>query len=152
MSMTNYTTPVGRIVWGSLYKAKNTDAEGKPLVYKTGANAGQPRVEYAFGLAIPKNGEAHWEQTAWGALIKNTGVAAFPQGQHAFPTFAWKVIDGDSQVPNRKMVKPCTREGYPNHWVLSISSAYAPRCYNADGSQELTTPDAIKCGYYVQVN
>ena len=36
----NFTTPVGRLVQGSLYKGNDTDAEGRPLVVKTGANAG----------------------------------------------------------------------------------------------------------------
>jgi len=54
----NITSPVGRIVMGSLYDPSTTDAEGKPLVVKTGPNAGQPRVNYFFALAIPKRPRA----------------------------------------------------------------------------------------------
>jgi len=34
------TTPVGRLVRGSLYKVNTTDAEGEPLVTKHGTNKG----------------------------------------------------------------------------------------------------------------
>ena len=63
--------PVGRIVGGSLYKGQDKDAEGHPLVVKTGPNAGQARVRYYVGYAIPKGQETHWNQTPWGAQIWN---------------------------------------------------------------------------------
>lgn len=146
----NFTSPVGRLVWGSLTKARDKDAEGKPLVIKTGPQAGQPRVDYGFGLAIPKGTETHWATTHWGKLIWEAGHAGFPGGQANAPTFAWKVTDGDSQIPNRKGVKPCTKEGYPGHWVLSYSSSYAPKTFNANGTEAIPA-ESIKNGYYVQV-
>lgn len=144
-------TPVGRMVWGNLYEPRTKDAEGNALTVKSGPNAGQPRVDYSFGIAIPKQGEQHWSQTPWGALIWNAGHAAFPQGQGNAPTFAWKVTDGDSAVPNRKGRAPNTQEGYPGHWVISFSSGLLPRLVNRDGSQSLTEAGAIKAGYYIQV-
>lgn len=161
-----FTTPVGRFVWGSMYKPRTTDAEGKPLVSKSGPSAGQPREDFSFGVAIPKGAETHWSQTEWGAKIWQAGHTGFPQGQANAPTFAWKVTDGDSNVPNRKGKKPCDREGYPRHWVLSFSSSYAPRLFNSNGSKSLMRPDEVpagqsappsvevvdlKCGYWVQV-
>ena len=98
---TDILTPAARLVQGSLYKPNTTDAEGKPLVNKSGPNIGQPRVEFYFAVAIPKGGEQHWSQTAWGAVILGVGREAFPQA-HQAPTFAWKVKDGDSTVPNRR--------------------------------------------------
>ena len=87
---TNFTTPVGRLVMGSLYKAQTTDADNKPLLVKQGPNAGQPTVRYFFALAIPKNpGETHFAQTEWGQKIWQAGHAGFPQGQANAPTFAW---------------------------------------------------------------
>lgn len=144
-------TPVGRLVAGSLYKPQTTDAEGRPLVVKNGPQAGQPRVDFYFALAIPKGPEQHWNQTPWGQKIWSTGMQAFPGGQCNAPSFAWKVADGDSQIPNRKGHKPCDREGYPRHWVLSFSSGFQPKIYNADGTQAITEPEAVKLGYYVQV-
>lgn len=148
----NFTTPVGRLVMGSLYKPQTTDAENRPLVVKSGPNAGQPRVDYFFAVAIPKGPEQHWAQTEWGKLIWAAGHTGFPNGQANAPTFAWKVVDGDSQVPNRKGRKPCDREGYKGNWVVSFSSGFAPKIYNKDGSAAIVEPDAVKLGYYVQVN
>ena len=44
MARTNFTTPVGRLVMGSLYKPQTTDADGKPLVVKSGPNAGDTQI------------------------------------------------------------------------------------------------------------
>lgn len=153
MAKINFTTPVGRLVMGSLYKPQTTDADGKPLTVKSGPNAGQPAVRFFFAVAIPKNpGEQHWSQTEWGAKILAVGQQSFPQGQWQQPTFAWKIVDGDSTVPNSKGKKPCDREGYRGCWVISFSSGFAPKIYNADGSAAIVEPDAVKLGYYVQVN
>lgn len=144
-------TPVGRLVQGSVYEGQTTDAENKPLIYKTGPHAGQPRVEFYFALAIPKGSETHWNQTVWGQKIWNIGQTGFPNGQANSPTFAWKIKDGDSVIPNRAGRKPCDQEGFPGHWVLSFSSGFAPQILNANGSQPILEPNAVELGYYVQV-
>jgi len=146
-----FTTPVGRLVRGNLYKPQTTDAEGKPLVIKSGPNAGQARVDYYMAIAIPKQGEAHWNQTAWGQVIHTVGLGCFPQGQALAPTFAWKIIDGDSAVPNRQGKRPVDQEGYRGCWVLNFGGGYAPRIFNANGSAPIAEPDAVKPGYYVQI-
>ena len=55
MERTNITTPVGRLVAGSPYKGSDKDAEGRPLVVKNGPDAGKPRLDFYFAVAIPKN-------------------------------------------------------------------------------------------------
>jgi hypothetical protein len=147
----NLTTPVGRLLMGSLYVAQTTDAEGKPLVNKSGPNVGQPKVQFFFAIGIPKAGEQHWSQTPWGQIVLNEGRTAFPQA-HAAPGFAWKVKDGDSQVPNRVGKRPCDQLGHPGHWILSFTSGYAPKVYNRDGTAPIIEKDAVKLGYYIQVN
>ena len=123
---TNITFPAGRLVQGSLYEAQTKDASGAPLVHKRGPNAGQPKVTYFFAVAIPKNGSADWKTTDWGRSIVAEVMQAAPQlMQH--PKFAWKVIDGDSQVPDEKMRTPASREGYPGNWIVRFSSGYAPK-------------------------
>lgn len=144
-------TPVGRLVQGSLYNGQTTNAENKPLEYKTGPNAGQPRVDFYFAIAIAKGTERHWSETTWGQKIWKIGHAGFPNGQTNSPTFAWKVIDGDSAIPNKVGKKPCDREGYPGHWVLNFSSGFAPAIYNADGTQQMLEPNAVNLGDYIQV-
>lgn len=158
----NFTIPPSRLVWGSMTEAQQKDAEGKPLVIKNGPDAGKPTQRFAFGVAVPKApGQTHWGQQPaswneaadgkyWGAQLWAVGHAAFPNGQAQRPDFAWKVIDGDSSVPNKKGRKPCDQTGYKGNWILAFSSSFAPRTFNAQGSAPIP-PESIKCGYYVQV-
>lgn len=149
----NILTPVGRLVAGNPFEGQDKDAEGKPLTVKNGPNAGQPRVDYYMGLAIPKT------DPAWPALLAEIQAEAresFPTlfdaaGNCTRPDFAFKYVDGDSQQPNTKNVRPCDREGYPGHWVLSFSSGYAPECYDTDLNRILD-PQAIKRGYYIRIS
>ena len=148
----NITSPVGRIVMGSLYDPSTTDAEGKPLVVKTGPNAGQPRVNYFFALAIPKQGEPHWAHTPWGQKIWSVGNQAFPTAAQS-PAFAWKIEDGDSQIPNKKGRKPCDNEGWPGHWILKFSGGFAPKIYQQEGAGyvQIMQKDFVKPGFFVEV-
>lgn len=151
----NFTTPPGRLVQGNLYKPNTTDAEGRPLLTKNGPNTGQPRVEYFIALAIPKGQEPHWAHTQWGGLIWQAGHA-FLQHAGNLQGFAWKVKDGDSQQVDKKGKRPCDREGYPGHWVLHMSGGFQPGLYTLAGGiqqpQQLTQPNAINLGDFVQVN
>lgn len=148
----NITSPVGRIVMGSLYDPSTTDAEGKPLVVKTGPNAGQPRVNYFFALAIPKGAEPHWAHTPWGQQIWNVGNQAFPNAAQS-PAFAWKIEDGDSMIPNKKGRKPCENEGWRGHWILKFSGGFAPKVYQQEGAGyvQVMQKDFCKPGYFVEV-
>jgi hypothetical protein len=148
----NFTTPVARMVMGSLYVPQTTDSKGDPLVYKTGVNKGKPRSEYFFRIAIPKGGESHWNQTEWGSKIWNIAHAAWPNGQTQAPAFAWKVIDGDSNVPaGLNSTPPSSYEGYPGNWVLTFTGGIRPQIVNHDGSKALLEDDAVYTGCYVQV-
>lgn len=132
--------PVARLVGGSLYKAET----------KVNEKTKEERQAYSFAIAIAKGTETHWNQTAWGALIWAEGAEGAPS-MHQNPAFAWKVKDGDSAVPNRKGNKPCDNEGWRGHWVLWMSSGFAPKIVTADGSQAILEVDAVKPGYFVQV-
>ncbi len=148
----NFTTPVGRLVGGSLYEPNTTDYDGKPLVVKSGPNIGKPRVDFSFGVAFPKTpGLQHWSQEPWLAPLWAAGHAAFPNGEAQRADFAWKITDGDSAIPNKRGRKPNEREGYPGHIVVYFGGGYAPRIFNADGSQQILEKDAVKLGYFVQV-
>jgi hypothetical protein len=153
-NLINFTTPAGRMVMGDLYKPQTKDMDGKPLVVKQGPNAGQSTQKFFFAHAIAKGQEAHWSQTGWGAIIWKAGHDLFG-GVADTPGFAWKVVDGDSQIPNKKGAKPCDREGYPGHWILSFTSQYAPKIYiqTTPGNWEsYDIEGAVKNGYYLQVN
>jgi hypothetical protein len=149
--------PPGRFVQGSMYKANDKDFEGRPKTYAPGhPKAGQPKITYFFAVAYPKaaTDNGHWGNTEWGKQIWAFGFKAWPNGQAQAPTFAWKIEDGDSVVPNKNGKVNATREGFPGHWIVNFSSSFPPRIYTRDASgraQELLQPDAVKPGYYVQV-
>lgn len=159
MATVNITTPVGRLVQGSLTKPNEKDAEGRPLVFKNGPNAGQPRVDWFIAIAIAKGAEAAhgpygWMATEWGAKIRQVGESFLAHAAQ-LPGFAWKVTDGDSQVPNKNGRKPCDQEGHPGHWVLKFSGGYAPKCYTLTGGAtqpQAADGTAINPGDFVQVN
>jgi hypothetical protein len=146
------TFPVGRLVQGSVYTPNTTNAEGKPLLYKSGNKIGQPRVDFFLGVAIPKSpGATHWANEAWGAQIWALGHESWPQGQAQRTDFAWKIEDGDSPIPNKNGRKNSETTGMPGHWIVKFSGAQQPKVCNADGSAYILEPNAIKCGDYVQV-
>lgn len=149
---TNITSPVGRIVAGSLYKPNTKDFDGNPLVYKNGADAGKPRVQYFIALAIPKAGEPHWAHTEWGKVIWAVGHSAFPQAAQR-PDFSWKIEDGDSMIPNKRNRKPAENEGWKGNWIIKLASSFAPTVYRQEGDSwvQLTQPDAVMPGDLVQV-
>ena len=146
------TTPVGRLVEGSLYKGNEFDAENQPLKYKTGKNAGQPRADFYFAIAVPKGPETHWNQTSWGAVIETVAKQAFPKGQWQRPDFSWKITDGDSTAMNKANRRPCDKEGFAGHWIVKFSRPFSPKIYNFDGSQQLLDDNFVSLGDYIQVH
>lgn len=140
--------PVGRMIGGSMYKSNpKTDRKTKqPVIGKDG----QPVISYSFGVSIAKGHEQHWSQTAWGAIIKQIGDLANP-GISSRPDYAWKVIDGDSTIPNTKNKKPCDQIGYARHWVLWFSQGWPPKLVNATGTVDLIEPDSVMPGYFIEV-
>jgi len=149
--------PVGRIVGGSISKGQTTDYEGRPLVYKNGDKAGQPRSDFSFGIAVAKVPGKHWgaEGGTWGDVGKRIwefGHAAWGQiAQNR--DFSWKVQDGDSTDVNKKGNRACDREGFPGHWIFWFSGSTRPKLTDAKGQRYLTEEeiDAIKAGWFVQV-
>jgi len=159
MNEIRITSPVGRMVMGSLYVPKTTNAAGELLVFKKGPNKGQPRVNYFFALAIPKGGERHWAETSWGQQIWNAGHQAFPNAAGS-DDFSWKITDGDSTKPG-KLYKgkpgraPAENEGWPGNWVVKFSGGYAPKIVQFDTKLnkfvEIIQTDFIKPGYFMEV-
>lgn len=146
------TTPTGRLMWGDLYTPNEKNMTGQPLM----TQAGQPRKDYSFGLAIPKT-QTDWRNEPWGKVIYLVGYQAFPNA-YQNPRFSWKIIDGDSMEPNERGNKPAEQEGYPGHWILRFGSSFAPDLFTLVGKpagarpEQLVQKDAIQPGDYVQVN
>lgn len=151
-----FTTPVGRLVWGSVHKAKlKTEQDGvTPKKIKSGPNMGQPLYMFEFGIAIPKT-QQHWaNEPDWGQKIWAEGHACWPGGQTQRNDFAWKVTDGDSTVPNKKLKKPCDQPGHAGCWILSFSGMDAPAIWSSANGTPVpdATPDLVMPGDEVQVN
>ena len=145
--MTAVLFPVGRMIGGSVYKPFPVlDNFKKPKL----AADGTPRTEFNLGVAIPKAGEQHWSQTAWGKQVLAVGAAAHPQ-QYQLPSYAWKIVDGDSTVPNKAGRRPCDQEGNPGHWVVWFKQTWAPKLVTDKGQVQLIEPDQIVPGYYIEV-
>ena len=150
----DFVTPVGRIVQGSLYIPRTKDGEQKPLMYKSGDKKGEPRSDYYVALAVPKGQETHWAQTPWGQKIWNVAHKGFTQTQCQAPSFAWKITDGDSLIPNSKGTVPAKCEGFPGHWILRFSGSQAPtllRLNKLGKTEAFLDKDAIMPGDYVEI-
>lgn len=135
-------TPIGRLVQGSPWEGRTTDQQGNQLTSRNG----QPITRYFMALAIPKT------DATYGALyqiIQQEGARGWPQ-HHALPTFSWKIVDGDSTVPDANGRAPVSKEGFAKHWVLKFSSTFAPKCFDT-AAQPLTDPESIKTGYYIRI-
>lgn len=154
-----FTTPPGRMVWGSLYEPNKTDYDGNPLVIKSGVDQGKPTQRYEFGLALPKT-QAHFANEPWGKVLWDTAHAAFPGGASSpamSDEFSWKLVDGDSakvSARSKSKIAPRDREGYKGHWVLTFSSTFAPKIYDSrdiNNVVPLEGADAIVPGYVIQV-
>src|SRR5208337_1391178 len=144
-----FLTPVGgRLVAGSLYQPQTTNVDGKSLIDKKG----QAYVKYFIAVAIQKGNEKHWSETEWGSKIWQAGHALNPTSARS-PVVAWKVVDGDSTVPNQKGITPAEREAYPGNWVLSFSNGFPTNIYNfSDGTQRIVTEENfVNRGDYIQV-
>jgi len=158
--MTKYSGPVGRMVQGDAWTPNDEDYDGNPLTVKTGANAGQPRVEYFIGVAYAKTDPAALAYllqlkaemvAAWPALFPGGGNNTPPSFGCTDPTFSSKIIDGDGL--DRKGKPHNAKEGFAGHWVVRYSSGYAPEVTKMDehGKRLLVTDKGeLRRGYYVR--
>ncbi len=145
------TTPVARLVLGSLYKGDTEAMDGSPLINKKG----EPYTNYWFNIAIPKGKETSWKETDWGKEIYAVGKAAFPNGQAERKSFSWKIIDGDSEEVSDKSISgkpPCKWEGYPSNWIMTLKTQLQFKKVDRTGQKELAEDQVINLGDFVQVN
>ena len=139
--MENILFPIGRLVGGSLYKTFEQDNK---------------KQKWFIAYAIKKNGESHWNQTEWGRKLFEIGAKGFPNGQTNNPSFAWKIEDGDSEIPKltkdgKTLIKPCDKEGYGGHWVVNFSNGFSPILCDEHGKILIMPEDSIKWGDFIQV-
>lgn len=147
---TEITTVVGRLIAGHPMVSKpKKDNQNQQKYDKNG----DPMVSFYCGFAIKKGVETDWKQTDWGQIIQQEALSGFPAGEYKHPSFAWKIDDGDSNIPNKKGKIPCQREGWPGHWVLHLNNGYPYSCYH-DGKfnlfESIQDKNEIKTGDYCQ--
>ena len=170
MAGMQFTSPVGRMVFGSVWEGSTTDSDGKQRVVKSGPNAGKPATVWSWGVAFPKvmaNGGGNLEYNELYKLIHAAGRAGYPQfyngpvdpitgvsGLTPGVTFATKIKDGDGfdtkGKPNNQ------KEGWAGNWVVVFSSQFAPRVFDInvglDPTQQLQDKTRVLPGDYVAIN
>jgi hypothetical protein len=118
-----FTTPVGRLVSGSIYTGTGSDRfkDNAPYLYNSGANAGKQKFKQWFSIAVKKGSEKSWKETEWGLKIFNIAKARFDKIVGS-PAFSWKIDDGDSEIPNSRGRCLKEKEGYAGNWILNFSN------------------------------
>lgn len=144
--MSDFTTPVGRLVGGSLYeRKKNRQVPGVPF----DPNKVMP---YDIAVAIKKTAARWQDEPGWGQTIYRVAVEAFGAQVVDHPTFASKITDGDSATATSAGGKvPRDNPNYVGHWILWFSGQNPPTIYNANGTAIIAEQGVVKPGYYVQV-
>src|SRR5579864_944529 len=124
----SFTSPVGRMVYGSVWEGRSTDKNGQPKVIKNGPNAGKPLTTWSFGVAVPKvlaNGMPNTTMDDFRRNVIEVARAGYPQhfagpidpftGKPGctHPRMAFKIsdgdgVDGDGKPNNQK-------EGWAGH-------------------------------------
>ena len=138
--------PIGRLVGGSVSKLRQrTEQDNKTLKFN---KDGTPSMQLSFGVAIPKT-QATWQNEPWGQVVHGIAKAAFPT-LHMTPSFAYKITDGDSIIPNKNGKVPSSLAGHKGNWVIWFSQGWVPKLVTADGATELPAERFI-AGFYVQV-
>ena len=141
--MVEFTTPVGRIVWGHPCRPRDKTDDNNMKVMK--ADGSGPVQQWSFGVAFPK---ADFQAHIW-PMLHQEAATGYPNG--APGNFAWKYVDGDG-VDN-KGVPFNSREGYAGCYVLAVSTELmAPPIFKFNGGKYDQLPaEALRCGDYVAV-
>lgn len=149
--MATQFTIAGRIVQGDPYRMEQRkDDNDQPRVKADGT----PMMSSFIALAIPK-GDPNWP--AHRALFDAEAQKAWPNGEWQHPSFANKIEDGDSTIPNKKGKRNADREGFPGNWIVKLGSGYAASVKYWDDVKGWTDsiPNSggpqVKCGDYVSV-
>ncbi len=156
MAQFTFVTPVARLIHGHPLKqnVRTDEVTKQPALDKVG----QPVKEVYIGIAIPKGPEADWKETEWGKQI----VAAALDAENGYdlattkrPDFSFKVVDGDSDIPNKAGHAPNQDEHKRGNWVVHLNTRIPYNCYHVGKYSPLDAiqdANAIKLGDYVRVN
>lgn len=133
------------------------DQQGNALTIKSGPQAGQATQKFFCAMAFRKDDPAF---PAFYQLMVAEARKGFPHlfdaaGNCLNPRFSWKLVDGDSTIPDEGGRAPCTKEGFPGHWVVRFQSSFAPRCFHQGHyapQEQIQDMNLIRRGYYGRVS
>lgn len=156
MAQFTFVTPVARLIHGHPMKqnTRTDDVTKQPIIGKDG----QPVKDVYIGIAIPKGSEADWKDTEWGNQIMMAALDAengYDSATTRRPDFSFKVVNGDSDIPNKNGIAPNTDPHKRGQWVLNLTTRIPYPCYHVGKYNPLDAiqdANAIKLGDYVRVN
>lgn len=142
----------GRIVWvaGKLFEGKKQTIFGtnQPMMDQ---KTGEQKVQYGFGLAVPKSilaqAAAGQPGEIWSSMYEEA-FTLFPNRQIP-PAFAMKFKDGDGI--DDKGQSFAQREGYAGNIVFSLTTSLPIKFFKFENGANVQVNEGIKCGDYVQV-
>lgn len=139
---TEFTTCLGRIVWGHPLKPQNKTKDNQPVL----DDNGQPVKQWAFGVAFPK---AEFEAQVWPQFAAEA-AKMYPNG--APRNFTYKYKDGDTDL-DRNNNPLSAKDGYAGCYIVSFSTELQPpQCYVYQNNAYMQIDESsIKTGDYVQV-
>ena len=140
--MTDFVSPVGRLIYGSVFKGNDKGYQNRPN--DVDPSTGLPQLKWAFGLAVEK---ANPELPAFMALLQGSMREAWPtfQGNMSDPSvFKAKIVDGDTPAL-------ASKAGYAGCIIFKIESKFLPTVFSPDGQRVITNPDEVKRGFFIQV-
>ena len=140
--MSEFVTPLARIVEGSCFVRNDKGYQGKAL----GNHAdGTPKLVSYLAVALNKQDP---EVKPFMQKMVQFTREAFPQlpaNYNPFnPGFSSKMFDGDHPDLVNK-------PGFAGHYILKCSTYFETTVIAACTTRIITNPDEVKCGYYVQV-
>lgn len=143
----------GRLLRGHLLLRPKVDKDKKPVMDKTDPTKQVMESYIVVGVHKTDPAAAQIRQLFTQRARETYGASITGECTATHPRFAFKIQDGDG--PDSNGVLNSTKEGYAGHWVITMNTRIAPKCYMAGKYQpheQLADPDnVIKNGFYVRV-
>ncbi len=136
----NIKTPVGRLGEGSFTNPKGKDYYGKPT-----------KPYFWAHVAFQKNSKEFNDLHNQIRQVAETGFPELFKTTPNPPYFAWKIIDGDSTIPNKKGSIYAEKEGFPGNYILKFKTIFALKVFDRELNDVTENEDYIKLGDFVRI-